>query len=122
MSAVFFSSIASASDKSSMNSVCVYFACVMHCFCLHFASVARQTNWRIMRGILGRKDAPLYLTMKKKIPRNAPCGVLPGNDLGLDCAPLYDNTMDLPDRYEVRIRRSQAGTCSFLLFYQKGRC
>ena len=48
--------------------------------------------------MLGRKDAPLYLMIKKNIPKKAPWGELPGKSLGDDVAPLYDKTMDLLDR------------------------
>ena len=55
----------------------------------------------------------MYLIMKKKIPRNAPWGELPGSDLGEDDAPLYVRIIDLPVRYEERMRRSHAGTCIY---------
>ena len=45
--------------------------------------------------MLGSKDAPLYFTIKKKIPKKAPWGELPGKLLGDDVAPLYERTMDL---------------------------
>ena len=48
----------------------------------------------------------MYLIMKKKIPRNAPWGELPGSDLGEEDAPLYVRIIDLPVRYEDRMRRS----------------
>ena len=46
-------------------------------------------------GTLGRRAAALYLITKKKMPKNAPCGELPGKDLGEEDAPLYVRIMDL---------------------------
>ena len=42
----------------------------------------------VILGILGREEAALYFTMKKKIPKKAPWGELPGKDLGEEDAPL----------------------------------
>ena len=40
----------------------------------------------VILGIFGRNDAPLYFTMKKKIPKKAPWGEEPGRDLGEDAS------------------------------------
>jgi hypothetical protein len=39
-------------------------------------------------GMLGLKEAPLYFTTKKKMPRKAPWGELHGRSLGEEVAPL----------------------------------
>ena len=62
-------------------------------------------------GIPGLSRAPLNFTMKKKQPRKTPWGAEPGNERGEDTAPLNLRTMLLPDRYEIKIFRSQQGTC-----------
>ena len=85
--------------------------CVMHGVVLHLLLFTTHGLEKRIRGIFGRRAAPLYFTIKMKIPRKAPWGELPGKDLGLEFAPLYPSTMDLPDRYEIRIKRSQEGTC-----------
>ena len=54
-----------------------------------------QIVLNVILGIFGRKDAPLYLTMKKKIPKKAPWGEEPGRDLGEEASPLYVRIMDL---------------------------
>ena len=61
-------------------------------------------------GIPGLRRAPLNLIMKKKQPRNTPCGAEPGNDLGDEVFPLYLRIMLLSVKYDIRILRSQPGT------------
>ena len=41
----------------------------------------------VILGILGRSEAALYFTMKKKMPKKAPWGELPGKILGEEDAP-----------------------------------
>ena len=65
---------------------------------MHVLNLDLQTVSNVILGILGRREAALYFMIKKKIPKNAPWGELPGKFLGDDVAPLYVRTMDLLDR------------------------
>ena len=49
-------------------------------------------------GMSGRNRAPLNFTIKKKQPKNTPCGEDPGRDLAVDVAPLNFKTILLPVR------------------------
>ena len=62
-------------------------------------------------GTSGRRRAPLNLIMNSKMPSRAPCGVEPGKSLLDQHDPLYLVYIDLSVRYEMRMRRSQPGTC-----------
>ena len=65
----------------------------------------------IGQGIFGRRHAPLNRIRKKNIPKKQPWGNPPGIFFILDQHPSYFKTIDLPDKYETRMARSQPGTC-----------
>ena len=70
-----------------------------------------QFTFIIGLGMLGLREAELYLMTIKKMPKNAPWGELPGRDFGEKKAPSYVRIIDLLIKYEERMRRSQGGTC-----------
>ena len=45
------------------------------------------------------------------MPRKAPCGELPGRGFGKEVSSLYERIIDLPVKHDIKIRRSQGGTC-----------
>ena len=82
-----------------MNIACISLACLIQSgLLLQLLKDDLQIVLNVILGIFGRKDAPLYFIIKKKIPKKAPWGELPGRFLGDDVAPLYVRTMDLLDR------------------------
>ena len=61
-------------------------------------------------GILGLMKDPLNEIIKRKIPRNMPCGEEAGRENLEDSAPLNFSIIDLPVKYDAMIRRSHPGT------------
>ena len=72
-----------------MYNACSSAECFIQLTTLHLVFLFLQTGvCANILGMAGRKDAALNFTKKKKIPRKAPWGELPGRSHGEDTSPL----------------------------------
>ena len=81
-----------------MYNACISLACFGQLVVLHFVLVCLHGSFNNSLGMVGRREAALYFTTKKKIPKKAPWGELPGSNFEEDEAPLYVRIMDLSVR------------------------